>query len=339
MSDQPQNTGVEVPVAAAPQSDQQSSQTTPQQPAPGAAPQEGQQQPQAPVAPQPPPDVPEEFRSIAKVGDNGSVMVPLDAVKDERRKRQEFEGKLRQREQEMFLLRNFQQQPQQPQQQPAAPEFKLPDAVNSLDDKEVVLGSEVKNIFGQFAEAVNQQLTAARQPQQNDRQQEMIGETMIQSMDPQGEARLAAGIQAIRSNPMLGQQMQYVNPMLRPFIAYRMGYGESFQQAAQNASMQTGHPMAPQAPQVPQYPGYPQQPGQPMQPGQFQQQQPAQPNPQVQQIANQPPDFQQIAQNQQIPPATSSVTGTAPVNQAQYWATAPKDEFERKLRAIKTGQA
>ena len=308
-------------VDAAPQQSQQpqeSSQQSENQP---------QAQSQQPVAPQPPPDIPEEFRGMAHVREDGKVVVPIDAILDERRKRQDFEKRLRDQEQELFLMRQFQHapQPQQPQQEE---EFKLPDVINKLADDEVVNGAEVKNALKEFATAMRQRQAAP----QNERQNEMIGETMIQAMDPQGAQRIQMGIQQIAVNPMIQQQMRMVNPMLRPFIAYRMGMGDHFNQAAQTAVMQTGQPLQ----QAPPQPGYQQ-----MQPG-FQQAppQPQQaPQPQYQQVANQPMNYQQVAANQNIPPATSAVDGTSPVNQAQYWATAPKDEFERKLQLIKNGQS
>lgn len=221
-------------------------------------------------------------------------------------------------------MRQFQHAPQP--QQPPEEEFKLPDVISKLADDEVVNGAEVKNALKEFATVMRRQQTAP----QNERQNEMIGETMIQAMDPQGVQRIQMGIQHIAANPMIQQQMRMVNPMLRPFIAYRMGMGEPFNQAAQTAVMQTGQPLQQQAPMQPGY--------QQMQPGFQQAPPPQQAPPQYQQVANQPMNYQQVAANQSIPPATSAVGGTSPVNQARYWATAPRDEFERKLRAIKDGQ-
>lgn len=293
---EPENTqspGVVTQVDAAPQQAQQP-QSTESQP-------QAQPQPQ-PVAPQPPPDIPEEYRGVAHVREDGKVVIPIDAVLDERRKRQEFEKRSQAQEQELFLMRQFQHAPQP--QTPPEEEFKLPDDIAKLADDEVVNGAELKN-------ALRHMSRRAAAPQ-NERQQEMIGETMIQSMDPQGVQRLQAGIQQISANPMIQQQMRMVNPMLRPFIAYRMGMGEHFIQAAQNAAATMGPQVPPQAPQ-------------------------AQPAPQPGYV-NQPINYQQVAANQSIPPATSGVGGTSQIDQAQYWAKAPRDEFERKLQAIKNGQ-
>lgn len=266
------------------------------------------------------PVIPEDLQGIAVQNDKGEVLVPLKAVQDERGKRQELEKKVKTQDEQLFLYRmnpvgtqTVQQPQQQPQgqfvqghgqqgQQGQAQGLPLPDFLGTMDDSEMISAGELKQVIRNLQFPQN----PAPNPMGDEQTQQFIGEQILNSIHGDVEHVLMGNFRGRLANPVEGpllmQTIRNAPPILRPFIAYRIGKGESAQQAHQGAQQDVSTQAG-------------------INTGQGQQQ------------AN----TQQIQANLQKPTATSAITGSAAFSAVDRIAQMSDQDFEKEIQRVKNG--
>ena len=232
------NTGAAGQISQSQGTPQQEGQQT--QPQGGGQPQQTQQQPQQV-------QIPDDLQGSAVTNERGTF-VPLAVTLDERKKRQELENKVKNLEEQVWLYQinpvqmpNRPVQPQQSQgfqqaspQQPAQPQGQsqqsVSDPLGNMPDDEVVNAGELRRAL---------QGMATQQPQgqqMDDRTWETIGEQMISMVKPDFEQIIMGRFrERIQTDPMARQAIMNVHPVLRPFVAYRLGANQTPQQAQAGA--------------------------------------------------------------------------------------------------------
>jgi hypothetical protein len=209
---------------------------------PQEQPQQGQTQQQ-----QAQDDIPQEFQNMVVRNEKGELLIPLSAAQDERRKRQELNSKLASIEEQLFLYRmnpvmgGGGEQPQQQSQLQSAGGQPLQgqtqqgtspaDFLSQMDDSEIINAGELKQVLRNLHSASQQ-----GSPKEDAQTMEMVGEQLLMMVKPDAEQVIMGGFrQRIQNEPYLVQFVQNAHPMLRPFMAYRLGQGQSTSQAQAGA--------------------------------------------------------------------------------------------------------
>lgn len=213
------------------------------------------------------PDIPQDLHGIAVTNEKGEVFVPLAKAKDEITKRQDLEGQIKSLQEQIFLYRMnpamgqqappqqtqppIQVQPgmagqpqasvQHPSAQPAGgatpmiqvtPTLQVPAFLANMADDEMINAGELKNAFNNLGISIPQQQAPPPTPQYDDKTWESVGENLLISMKPDAEHVLMGAFrQRVQKEPHLIGFMKGVHPMLRAFVAYRLGSGQSGEQA------------------------------------------------------------------------------------------------------------
>ena len=183
------------------------------------------------------PDIPDDLQGFAVKNDKGEVLIPLRSVLDERGKRRDFEGRLKKAEDQLLLYRmnpamgsgGQQKQSDQQKAEPAKSQVTLPDILSKMDDDEMINAGELKQALKGIAISGGQQ---AANPLADEKTFEMIGENLLFSIKDDAEHVLMGGFrQRLQAEPYLLQWVQNAHPMLRPFLAYRLGLGQTKEEA------------------------------------------------------------------------------------------------------------
>lgn len=248
--------------------------------------------------------IPDDLQGSAVTNERGTF-VPLAVTLDERKKRQDLENKVKNLEEQVWLYQinpvqtpNRPAQPQQPQgfQQPAQPQGQpqqpVSDPLGNMPDDEVINAGELRRAL---------QGMATQQPQgqqMDDRTWETIGEQMISMVKPDFEQVIMGRFrERIQTDPMARQAIMNVHPVLRPFVAYRLGVNQTAQQAQAGAqgdlSAASGN----------------------LSQGQV----------------------QRIMTNSGKPMPTSEVAGSQAFSQANRFMNMSDDEFEAEIQRVKMG--
>lgn len=197
---------------------------------------QGGAQPQA-AAPQVPDDLQDKVIKDAQ----GNILVPLAVVQDERKKKHDLKETVKRLSDENYLYRmntvyGPQGQAPQPQKAGAAPKqeepkLTLPEDLTKMNDDEVVTAGELKKF-----------LASTRLPEttgsagKTDLQNVQVGRELLSFVAPDAEMVLNKDfVGRVQSEPYLANFVSSMPPMLRPFIAYRLGKGDSPGQAQQGA--------------------------------------------------------------------------------------------------------
>jgi hypothetical protein len=249
--------------------------------------------------------IPEDLQGNAVTNDNGTF-VPLAVTLDERKKRQELENKVKSLEEQVWLYQiNPVQAPhdpanmqnQQPQgfqhniQQPQQPTQPVNDPLGNMGDDEVINAGELRQVLKGMA---GQQ----PQDQMNDRTWETVGEQMLSMVKPDFEQVIMGRFrERIQTDPVARQAIINAHPILRPFIAYRLGSNQTAQQAQAGAQ---GDLSATQ--------------------GALNQDQ-----------------VQRVMANSAKPMPTSEVVGSQAFSQANRFMNMSEDEFESEINRVKMG--
>lgn len=187
--------------------------------------------------------IPDDLQKSAVTNERGTF-VPLAVTLDERKKRQDLENKVKNLEEQVWLYQinpvqitpsqpaqpqqsqGF-QQPVQPQGQPQQP---VNDPLGNMSDDEVINAGELRRAL---------QGMATQQPQGqqiDDRTWETVGEQMISMVKPDFEQVIMGRFrERIQTDPLARQAIMNVHPVLRPFVAYRLGVNQTAQQAQAGA--------------------------------------------------------------------------------------------------------
>lgn len=263
------------------------------------------------------PDIPQDLQGIAIQNDKGEILVPLAAVKDERSKRQKLEDERKKLDEQLFLYRMNpvaaqsvnQPRPQghvqqgQQQQGQAQQGIQLPDLLGRMDDSEMISAGELKQVLRGIQLPQNQPIP---DPMGDESTQQFIGEQILNTIHGDVEHVLMGNFRGRLANPVDGpllmQTIRNAPPILRPFIAYRIGKGESAQQAHAGAQQDVGTQAGIQA------------------------------GDQQQQV-----NTQQIQANLQKPTATSAITGSAAFSAVDRIAKMSDEEFEKEIQRVKAG--
>jgi len=172
--------------------------------------------------------IPDDLKDVAQKGPDGKGYVPIDALTDERGKRQTLEAEVKALKDQVFLyqMNTPRQQQQQPQQQAQEP-TDIPDLLRNMADDDVISAGELK----QMLKSLKLNGPAQSGIQYDDRQWETIGEQMLSSLvdDVQEVFRgeLTSKLQDPASGPMLMNTIRNSPAILRPFVAYRLAKGQS----------------------------------------------------------------------------------------------------------------
>lgn len=250
--------------------------------------------------------IPEDLQGSAVTNERGTF-VPLAVTLDERKKRQDLENKVKNLEEQVWLYQinpvqtpNQPVQQQQPQgfqhtQQPIQPQGQqsqpVSDPLGNMPDDEVINAGELRRVL---------QGVAGQQPQgqMDDRTWETIGEQMISMVKPDFEQVIMGRFrERIQTDPVARQAIVNAHPVLRPFIAYRLGSNQTPQQAQAGAQ------------------------------GDFTATQGALNQDQVNRIVT----------NSGKPMPTSEVAGSQAFSQANRFMNMSDDEFEAEIQRVKMG--
>ncbi len=282
--------------------------------------------------------IPDDLKDVAKTDDKGQVMVPLAALTDERTKRQTAEGQVKTLEDEKWMSQvaqisqpPMQPQGQQPQQQqmqqqatgtqfhaqpqqthmaPVQQQPQVPTLFEGMNNDEMLTVEEVKSELNKVVNFFQNQQPVGPNPQ--DLQvQGMQSEMILRMIAPDAEQVLMGGFrQALAANPNLAATIQSTHPALRPFVAYRIGKGQSEQQAVVGAQqdIQSGT-----------------------------QQMVSDPNATQQAAANVNQTTQKIIDNANKPTPTTTVVGAGGLNQVDRFNAMDDDEIEAEIARVKGG--
>jgi len=255
------------------------------------------------------PEIPEDLQNVAVKGNDGKYFVPLDALKDERTKRQTAEQSLNQAKDQLFL---YQMNP--PQAGPhgnqggaagqqagtdtgSGEPIKLPDWLDGMEDDEVINASELKKIV--------KGLNISRGAGGNDPNMALVGEQLLTFIKPDAETVISGGFaQRLRNEPYLRDFIMRVPPLLRPFTAYRLGKGQSFHDAASGATQDVKNAPA-GVTQGQQGPGR--------------------------------SSADQVLANAAKPSPTATITGAGALDMAARYAKMTDDEIEAEIARVKEG--
>ena len=264
--------------------------------------------------------VPEDLQKIAVTGTDGSIMVPLAAAQDERTKRQTAEKALATREEELFLYK-FNQPvagtSPAPSNQGTAAETKpaetepvkmgIPDVLNDMlkaDPNQVLTAREVATIFeGVTLPAVN-----ATDPLGDEKSMLNLGEQLLTLINSDAEKVLMGGFRARAiKEPHLLTIVGNAHPLIRPFLAYRLGSGEGSTQAILGSQVDATAATEKLGPD-----------GKPL---------PA--NLDAAQL-------QKMAENAGLPGAMSKIAGQGAFSQVDRFMTMNTEDFEKEIERVKS---
>jgi len=254
------------------------------------------------------PDIPEDLQNIVVKGEDGNVMVPLDALKAERQKRQTAETGLTQARDQLLLysmnpvaggVQPAGQGPAQDPAQAAGPKaVEVPDWLEKLDDDEIIEAGELKKLVKGITGATGPQVNAM-----DDQTMGLLGEQLLSFVKPDSATMLAGKFaQRLQTEPWLRNFVMRYPPVVRPFIAYNLGQGKSIQEAVTGGT-QDLQSIAPAG----------------AQPGQTGGQ----------------PAVDEIVKNAGKPTPTSQITGAGALDSAKRFETMTDDEIEAKIERVK----
>lgn len=252
------------------------------------------------------PEIPQDLQGSITRNERGEQFIPLQAVLDERGKRQGLEKRLGQLEEQLYLYRlNPPQMTQgappaqgqgatQGQAQPEAGD--LPEFLSKMEDSEVINAGELKQALKGWRGGTD--------PTVSEQSLETVGEHILLAVKPDAEHVLMGSFrQRLMQEPHLVNFVKNAHPMLRPFIAYRLGMGQTGQQAQMGAHADFRNQTA----QGAGVPGGTQ-------------------------------DVQAMLNNLDKPTATSKLAGGGtPLDAASRWASMDDDAFEAEIQRVKRG--
>jgi hypothetical protein len=240
--------------------------------------------------------VPEDLQGIAQKGKDGKAFVPVDALTDERGKRQGLEAEVKQLKDQVFLYQM--NAPKQPQEQPKADpvqttEAVIPEFLEGMADDDVVSAGELKRVIKGMKPAT----ATPAGPQYDERQWEAIGEQMLSTFVPDVQevfrGDLTAKLQDPGSGPLLMQTIRNAPPLIRPFVAYRMAKGESATAAVSGAKKDAAK------------------------------------------VVEKKEGAKKIVENAQKPTPTSAITGAGAFDEASRFVSMSDEDFEKEVQRTK----
>lgn len=271
--------------------------------------------------------IPEDLQKIAVTGNDGKVMVPVDAVIADRGKRQTAETDLAKVKEELFLYKF-----NQPGAAAAAPvnqgaaapgagpgpaqaaatepvTMELPDVLTDMiktDPNQVLTARE----FATILEGVKLPATNAADPMGNEQAQLNLGEQLLTLINPDAEKVLMGEFRARAiKEPHLLTIVSNAHPLIRPFLAYRLGVkGEGSTQAmlgAQNDATAATVKLGPD--------GKPEQ------------------------APLSTEQLQKLSENAGFPNPISTVTGQGAFSQVDRFLTMSPEDFEKEIERVKSG--
>ena len=265
--------------------------------------------------------IPEDLAKIAVTGVDGKVMVPVAAVQDERTKRQTAEKALATRDEELFLYKFNQpvagtSPAASPQGQPAG-EIKpavtetvglaIPEVLADMlkaDPNQVLTAREMEGIF----KSAKLPATNAQDPMGDEKAQLNLGEQLLTLINPDAEKVLMGGFRARAiKEPHLLTIVGNAHPLIRPFLAYRLGIGEGSTEAILGSQVDAAAATEKVGPD-----------GKPL--------------PTNLDAAQ----LQKMAENAGLPGAISKVAGQGAFSQVDRFMTMSADDFEKEIERVKS---
>ncbi len=276
------------------------------------------------------PQIPDDLKDVAHTNSKGQVMVPLAALTDERTKRQSAENKNKALEDERFL-HAFQQpvypqgqapqtqpQPQpnmmqqqatgtqfhaQPQQTHMQPQTQVPTLFEGINGDEMLTVDEAKNELNKVINFVMQNAQPQGPTPDQVAEDKAFGELVCREIHPDADKVLMGDLrEKINANPGLAQTIANVRPKFQALVAYRIAKGQSEQQAILGAQQDVNTGTA-----------------------------------QVQNQSQINQTTQQIVDNANKPPATSTIVNAGGLNQVDRFNAMDDDELEAEIAKVKGG--